>query len=405
MGLRFQRRIRLAKGVHLNLSKSGVGISIGPRGAKFGFGPRGVHYSIGIPGTGISYRKQYSYPIGSAGRRRGPSGSPGPLTGGVEDVAIRLVLDEDGWLRLELPDGTPLPPRLARQVKQDHDAELRRFLAEQCEKVNAGIDEILETHMATPSPREHVEYRPRPFTTPRPPRPPLKQLGPLDRLLPGRRARIEEENRAAEDAWRAELAAWERAKEEHEAREAARRRELEDGLHTDVSVMERVFEERLADLDWPRETELSYGLARGGRSIALDIDLPEVEDMPTMRAEASASRYKLNVKKRSSTQVRKEYMRFVHAIVFRAVGEAFHALPAAEEVIASGYTQRPDPATGQVRDDYLLSVRVDRPGWQAIDFSNLDDVDPIAALERFELVRDMTKTGVFRPITPLALRS
>src|SRR5690606_29615372 len=147
--------------------------------------------------------------------------------------------------------------------------------------------------------------------------------------------------------------------------------------------MERVFEERLADLDWPRETELSYGLARGGRSIALDIDLPEVEDMPTMRAEVSASRYKLNVRKKSSTQVRKEYMRFVHAIVFRAVGEAFHALPAAEEVIASGYTQRPDPATGQVRDDYLLSVRVDRPGWQAIDFSNLDDVDPSAPLERF----------------------
>ncbi len=403
MGFRFQRRIRLAKGVHLNLSKSGVGISVGPRGAKIGFGPRGVHYSLGIPGTGLSYRKQYSYPAGTTRRRSGRV--PEPDSSGIEEVELRLVLDESGRLRIELPDGTPLPPRLERQVKQDHDAEIRRFLADQCEKLNGGIDEILETHLATPSPNEHPVYEPRPFTMPRPPKPPLKQLGPIDPLLPGRRARIEEANRAAQDAWSAELAAWERARERHEAREAARRRELEEGLYSDASVMERVFEERLAEIDWPRETELSYGLARGGRSLALDIDLPEVEDMPTMRAEVSASQYKLNLKRRSATQVRKEYMRFVHAIVFRAVGEAFHALPAAEEVIASGYSQRPDPSTGQVRDDYLLSVRVDRSGWQQIDFSNLGDVDPIAALERFELVRDMTKTGVFRPITPLALRS
>ena len=35
MGLRFWRRIRIAPGLTLNLSKSGGSLSFGPRGAKF----------------------------------------------------------------------------------------------------------------------------------------------------------------------------------------------------------------------------------------------------------------------------------------------------------------------------------------------------------------------------------
>lgn len=53
MSLRFRRSIRIAKGVRLNFSKSGVGVSAGPRGMKVGIGPRGAYRSIGIPGTGL----------------------------------------------------------------------------------------------------------------------------------------------------------------------------------------------------------------------------------------------------------------------------------------------------------------------------------------------------------------
>lgn len=60
MGLRFQRRVRLLPGVHLNFSRSGVGVSIGGRGAHVGITARRQRYtSVGLPGTGISYR-QYS---------------------------------------------------------------------------------------------------------------------------------------------------------------------------------------------------------------------------------------------------------------------------------------------------------------------------------------------------------
>lgn len=34
MGILFRKRIKIAKGVHLNISKSGTSLSVGPRGAK-----------------------------------------------------------------------------------------------------------------------------------------------------------------------------------------------------------------------------------------------------------------------------------------------------------------------------------------------------------------------------------
>lgn len=55
MSFRFWRRVSLAPGVTLNLSKSGGSLSFGPRGAKYTIGPRGRRATVGLPGTGLFY--------------------------------------------------------------------------------------------------------------------------------------------------------------------------------------------------------------------------------------------------------------------------------------------------------------------------------------------------------------
>ena len=55
MGLRLFRRIKIAPGISLNLSKSGVSTSVGVRGAHVTIGPRGVRRTVGLPGTGVYY--------------------------------------------------------------------------------------------------------------------------------------------------------------------------------------------------------------------------------------------------------------------------------------------------------------------------------------------------------------
>jgi len=62
--MRFRKSIRVAKGVRLNLSKSGIGMSAGTKGFRVGVGPKGVYRSVGIPGTGL-----YSVDYVGSGKR------------------------------------------------------------------------------------------------------------------------------------------------------------------------------------------------------------------------------------------------------------------------------------------------------------------------------------------------
>ncbi|MEE9270536.1 MAG: DUF4236 domain-containing protein [Candidatus Krumholzibacteria bacterium] len=71
MAFRFWRRIKLAPGVTLNLSKTGGSLSFGPRGGKFTVGPRGRRASFGIPGTGLFYMQ----PLGGGKTRRARDGA------------------------------------------------------------------------------------------------------------------------------------------------------------------------------------------------------------------------------------------------------------------------------------------------------------------------------------------
>ena len=60
MGLRFGKSIRIGKYIRLNISRSGIGFSAGVKGLRIGTGPRGTRFTASLPGTGLSYVKQFS---------------------------------------------------------------------------------------------------------------------------------------------------------------------------------------------------------------------------------------------------------------------------------------------------------------------------------------------------------
>jgi hypothetical protein len=53
MSFRFFRRVRVAPGLSVNLSRSGPSLSVGVRGAHVTVGRRGVTRTIGLPGRGL----------------------------------------------------------------------------------------------------------------------------------------------------------------------------------------------------------------------------------------------------------------------------------------------------------------------------------------------------------------
>ena len=219
-------------------------------------------------------------------------------------------------------------------------------------------------------------------------------------LFKSKRERTERENQERERQFEEDLKKWRTAKRQFDETEERRKNMIERDIYVDVEAMGNFLEENLQSIFWPRETIVSTEILDKGKRVFVDVDLPELEDMPSKTASAPQRGYKLSVKEMSATQIQRLYMRHVHGIGFRIIGEAFGALPNAQEVVLSAYSQRSDRTTGYVTDEYLYSVRIDRASWSRINFDNLQNLDVVEALAQFDLKRNMTKTGAFKPIEP-----
>ena len=86
MGFRFQRRIKIAPGVRLNLSKSGISTSVGGRG--FTLNSRGTA-TVGIPGIGLSYRANLNQPGDNTTTAITPHAPSSP---GTKRIATGIIL-------------------------------------------------------------------------------------------------------------------------------------------------------------------------------------------------------------------------------------------------------------------------------------------------------------------------
>jgi len=73
LSFRFWRRIRLAPGVTLNLSKSMASLSLGPRGAKYTISPHGNRMTAGLTGTGLFYTVHDSKRVERGGAAPAPA--------------------------------------------------------------------------------------------------------------------------------------------------------------------------------------------------------------------------------------------------------------------------------------------------------------------------------------------
>lgn len=78
MGFRFRKRIKIAPGVYINLSKSGVSTTLGKSGASVNISKKGTRGTVGLPGTGLSYSSQLSQSATS--RKLKQSGAPPDLS-------------------------------------------------------------------------------------------------------------------------------------------------------------------------------------------------------------------------------------------------------------------------------------------------------------------------------------
>lgn len=446
MAFRFRNSIRIAPGIRLNLGKRGVSVSAGVRGATVTAGSKGVYGNLGLPGTGLSYRTRLDKSVNQRKRAEQEEKRQNrlerqqvALENNPDLAELTLDLDEKGNLLLSTANGAPLANEERRKLLLNFNAEIQEWLEEQMEIINGDIDLLVNPHLDILTPdTTSLRHQIEPFPEPHPeqpkfaeaPKAPVKPNAPeltwKDKIIPGRKAKILTEWQAQVKAWQeayqaweaekarleteqaepraayqAELTAWRERKQVHDIEQRELADTFADRLKSDTQVMTEVLKAELNALDWARETLIDFELDESGKYLKLDVDLPEIEMLPTQEARMGVRDLRLVITDKSTTQIRRDYARHVHGVVLRIIGTAFHTLPSLEELVISGYSQRPNPATGKIQDDYLFAARVKRTVFAEINFHNLKEVDPVIALERFELVRNMSKTGVFQPIEPL----
>jgi hypothetical protein len=416
VGFRFRRSVKLMPGIRVNFSLSGVGLGLGIPGFNASLGPGGRFLNLGVPGTGLSY----SHRLSETGRANkgtaaalGGSGlaNIGRDSDDLERQMLRLAEQRraaydmevscapiaDGSLQFVDGSGATMSEEALSMVNPDHvSAAIERA----CAQINNDIELLPRIHEGTSHPEIKPRYVPQAFDETRPvePQPVVPKF--WDRLL-GRALLIKGQNDSAHSAHESAIAEWEGRRRHHEVTERQVAELVEAGIYRDEDAMMQFLEARLSTISWPRETLVSFDVIESGKCVCLDVDLPELEDMPAKSAKMPSRGLRLLFKELSPTKIRKIYADHIHGVLFRLAGEAFAALPTVQTVVASGYSQRIQTHDGRVLDEYLLSLRVSREHWHRIDFGRLDAVSPTDALSQFELRRNMTKSGKFAAIEPI----
>lgn len=400
----------------MNFGTSGVSWSLGPPGASVNIGKRGAFLNSGIPGTGLSFRQRIG---GASSTQRGArvsarasgtqesrldwsatSADALPPPASKPTISVTVGVHDDGTVYFQDAQGNPLPDHVVDITKKQQGETIRNLIQQKCDEINQQIEALGEIYLYTSDPTITPRYEMQQFEVPPPDKPVPKQISFFASLFRRRREKIERENALVEQQYARDCEKWQAEKERFENEERRRKAFIDHDIYSDITAMEAFLEENLQAIVWPRETSVSTEILDSGRRIFIDVDLPEIEDMPNKTAAVPTRGLKLSVKDISPTQVQRLYMRHIHGIGFRVIGEVFSALPNVQEVALSAFSQRPNPATGQVADEYLYSVRVPREDWSHIRFDSLKNLDVVEALARFELRREMTKTGKFKPIAP-----
>ena len=379
MALRFQRRIKIAPGLRLNIGKGGVSVSAGPRGASVTAGKRGLFANAGLPGTGLSSRQRLL-----AGNS---SHQPNNRATSTQIITVRFTADEDGNCCLIRADGSPLSDAEVKGVRKQHGDTMRQALEELCSSRNELLAGLATLHLSTPEPTTAPQYEKQPFPSAQPHLTTVQKV--LALIWPPFNRRQEQ----LQQQWKHGKQTWEAA-EQH-------RHETETRLvFTSTTAIEETLSRYLSEIDWPKPPDISFDLGSNISTIALDLQLPNEDEMPDKEWSLPTRQYRLTPKALSATKRRQLYRDYVHAIAFRVVGEVFARLPTIESVSISGYRERTNPATGRLEDEYILSALITRKRWSEIELSKLRSIEPTESMQLFELRRSMTGTGIFKPVEP-----
>ena len=428
--MRFRRRIKIMKGLNLNLSKSGLSVSAGVRGASVTMGKKGSYLNTGIPGTGIYNRAK----LGSSSSSQHYANKNLQIP--EEKVQVAIGLDEKGNPTLTITDSTGRPitdetilrrVKRSEKYKQSVDGLIEAKKLEIDEETNIFIniskytpeiiiESVVHDEFETLKPQTYVSKE---YTIQIPTKEIITQelaveaKEKIKNILFWKNKKLREtyifEN--LESRFQLKVDEWAKSKqlfiETENANKAAKdkefyedyvvtKKELQEVLLGDTNYVTEKIETILSDIVLPVEFSVSYEYHPELNQLKIDLDLPEIENMPQDKANVLSSG-KISIKQKTQKELKQEYSQCVSGISFYLGGTFFNISTAIKEILISGYTQRTNKATGIIEDQYIYSLKLTRDKFSTLNF---EKVDPIEAFSNFENNRTLSSSYDFKTIVP-----
>ena len=203
--------------------------------------------------------------------------------------------------------------------------------------------------------------------------------------------------------------AWSLAKREFDEAEAARIAPLNEALQEKVSAVNLRLEnflecngrylyemvpQVLSSIALNFEVRITYMIDSANGLIALDVDLPEADEIPTCKVVTLASGYQ-SVQDKLVSECHRDYARCVSGLAFYLATHMFNISLSVKKVFVGGYTQMISPLTGNPEDLYVMEVMFDRATFTPITVKNCN---PEEAITMFQHNMDLSLRSGLRPI-------
>ena len=445
MGMRFRKSVKICKGVKINFSKSGASLSLGSRGHSVNIGKRS-RATFGIPGTGLSYstslkshhktHKKFSTTKRSS-RNTSSRSSSVPLPS-----QVNIVMNNDGKIEIRDKRDNPITDMsVIRKVKtsdsykatvQELELQRQERLDEIYLEAKTENDKFIEIYKQSPQVdrlEQYVqilnslkpsEYAKKEYVIPCPTEASVREnlkseaketvKGNIFRIGKLRKEYVESN---LQDRLNSEISEWRAAKDKYDEEEElnckveneryaieynVNKQYFYDLINGEEEVINYMVESWISSCVLPVEINVDYDWYQGQNLMYLDVDLPEIEDIPENEI-VKQSNGNLKEKKKTQATLKQEYANLVFGLAIFISSNIFNISPAIHNITISGYTQRRNKL-GEINDEYVYSIKFTR---DVFERSALQNVDPKDFCMSFENRCNMTTTMLMRKITPYEL--
>lgn len=409
--MRFRKRVKIVKGLYINFSNSGVSMSAGVRGLSFTTGKNGTYVNYGIPGTGIYDRKRIL---------NAQDNLPKTFSLKLNDDGKVDIYDENGDIIYDITLIRKLKKTdeysykleyLVSQKKSNYDTEMSKWINLHKNLSSIETVDYYKNILKNLVPQKYEKEK---FSIKEPNKEDIineldkEAREKISKFLFWKRKKLINEyiSNNKEERLKIRLENWINLKNEFEISENKKEKnlnekylkdyefakeELEKNLSNNKDYIENIIDDSMKNLNVPFDFSVDFELK--DEYIYIDLDLPEIEDMPEEKIQEMKSGV-VKLKNKTKKEIKQDYYDCVLGLGILVAHKIFMNCFGIVGIIISGYTQREKKL--ETIDEYIYSIKFERnkfknhnfnligPKYMLAFFDNIIDIKSDMSLKKIE---------------------